>query len=177
MARAFRPQLSQVAELDNLLGFKGNYMMFPLKRHNYLTALLAAPHLDEFNAVRDADQLSTLSVIRLRAMRALIRRNSAHQVELARYIDEAIENKLAEDDREPDVVIVPTEMLHIEALPGDHPILEDFKLRHRKADAMKAEAEAIRQQALLLSGNYADPDVDRLVHVEGQLNVPIGNDE
>ncbi len=41
-AITFKP-LSQVADLDNLLGFKGNYMVFPLKESNPLTDFMMDP--------------------------------------------------------------------------------------------------------------------------------------
>ena len=40
-----------------------------------------------------------------------------------------------------DDIIVPTTSLYIEALPGAHPILEDFKLMHRLVDVKKAKAD------------------------------------
>ena len=35
--RADMPCLEEVADLDDLLGFKGNSMMFPLRKSNVLT--------------------------------------------------------------------------------------------------------------------------------------------
>ena len=40
------------------------------------------------------------------------------------------------------MVIVPSNSLYIEALPGTHPLLEDFKLIHRAIDVKKVQAEA-----------------------------------
>lgn len=34
-------RLVEIADIDNLLGYKGNYMIFPLKEHNYLTNYMA----------------------------------------------------------------------------------------------------------------------------------------
>ena len=39
------------------------------------------------------------------------------------------------------MVIVPSDQLYIEALPGTHPILEDFKLIHRALDVKRVQAE------------------------------------
>ena len=36
---------------------------------------------------------------------------------------------------------MPSNSLYIEALPGTHPLLEDFKLIHRALDVKKAQAE------------------------------------
>src|SRR4030095_2091860 len=43
--------LEEVADLDNLLGFKGNYMMFPMKKGNVLTDSLMIPYLDPINGL------------------------------------------------------------------------------------------------------------------------------
>ena len=40
-----------------------------------------------------------------------------------------------------DEIIIPTGQLFIEALPGSHPLLEDFMLLHRAEDVRKVKAE------------------------------------
>jgi len=67
-----------------------------------------------------------------------------------------------------DEIIVPTGELFVEALPGRHPLLEDFKLRHRAEDVRRArsetrrvELENLRLAARLLAGELEDPDVER----------------
>ena len=74
----------------------------------------------------------------------------------------------------PQRIIVPTDSLYIEALPGKHPILEDFKLKHRMIDAQKAmaehksmELENIRAEARLRKQDLTDPDIDKNIHIEG----------
>src|SRR5205807_2837258 len=50
-------KLADVADLNNLLGYKGNYMMFPLTENNYLTLHMMQDYLeigDEIT-VRDPD--------------------------------------------------------------------------------------------------------------------------
>src|SRR5262249_271719 len=49
--------LEEVADLDTLLGFKGNYMMFPLKASNVLTDFMMIPYLDAVMGIRDPDLL------------------------------------------------------------------------------------------------------------------------
>ena len=36
----------QIADLDRPLGFKGNYMIFPLRKSNPLTDLMMVPYVD-----------------------------------------------------------------------------------------------------------------------------------
>ena len=69
---------------------------------------------------------------------------------------------------------MPTDALFIEALPADRPLLEDYKLRARAAEAGKDEAEAarvrldnLRRGARILAGDLTDPDIDRKTVVEG----------
>jgi hypothetical protein len=73
-----------------------------------------------------------------------------------------------------DEIIVPTGSLFIEALPGAHPILEDFKLMHRAVDVKKVQAEVrgmefenLRFAARLLHGEREDPTIEKKIVVEG----------
>ena len=73
-----------------------------------------------------------------------------------------------------DIVIVPTDSLYIEALPGKHPILEDFKLIHRVVDVKKVQSEVrhselenVRLAARALKGEYEDPDIEKKIVIEG----------
>ena len=81
---------------------------------------------------------------------------------------------------EGDIVIVPTTSLYIEALPGTHPLLEDFKLIHRaidvkkvQADVRHAELENARLASRVLKGNDEDPDIDKMIVVEGGQGVVV----
>jgi hypothetical protein len=83
-------------------------------------------------------------------------------------------------DQTPEMVIVPSNSLYIEALPGTHPLLEDFKLIHRaidikraQAEARKAELENLRLAARLAQGELGDPDIDKVVVVESGQNVTV----
>ena len=81
------------------------------------------------------------------------------------------------------MVIVPSNSLYIEALPGTHPLLEDFKLIHRaidvkraQAEARKAELENLRLGARLATEELGDPDIDKVVVVKNgqQITVDTG---
>ncbi|MDQ6667207.1 MAG: hypothetical protein M3Y53_03150 [Thermoproteota archaeon] len=50
-------------------------------------------------------------------------------------------DRLLSPMKEKELVIVPTTSLFIEAVPGKHPLLEDFKLVHRALDVKKVQAE------------------------------------
>jgi hypothetical protein len=81
--------------------------------------------------------------------------------------------------RSTDEIIIPTGQLFIEALPGSHPLLEDFKLLHRledvrkvKSEVRRAELENLRLAARVVGGQQKvelleDPDIEKKVVVVG----------
>jgi hypothetical protein len=170
-------KLYEIADLDNLLGFKGNYMIFPMTDFNYMTWFLIHKyiHVDDATGVtaQDPDEASSLSIAMLQRMMASI----IDATSFAQNKD-AFEDLMCQllSRRSPEMMIVPSDSLYIEALPGTHPLLEDFKLIHRaidvkraQAEARKAELENLRLAARLSRGDLGDPDVDRVVVVgEGQ---------
>lgn len=122
--------LEQVADLDNLLGFKGNYMMFPLKKSNVLTDFMMIPYMDGVMAIRDPDPLGNWTLSDFIKYVCCLR-HQLSQAEFDRFLPglqatyQRLVNAATTDGEE---IIVPTDSLFIEALPGVHPILEDFKL-------------------------------------------------
>lgn len=165
--------LHQIADLDSLLGFRGNLAIFPLAKSNALTTYLAQDFLDSALALRDpddSDDIPTASEAVKIAKCALEKSGESERERIGEWLMEAL--RLAHSVcRE---VIVPTGELFIEALPGAHPLLEDFKLRHRAFDAAKAatevrtaQMELIRRAMRLERGNTDDPDIDKLVRIEG----------
>jgi hypothetical protein len=82
--------------------------------------------------------------------------------------------------RSTDEIIVPTGQLFIEALPGTHPLLEDFKLLHRVEDVRKvraevrhAELENLRLAGRVLEDKLEDPYNGRRVLIEGNAGVAV----
>jgi hypothetical protein len=83
-----------------------------------------------------------------------------------------------------DEIVVPTNSLFIEALPGVHPILEDFKLFHRVVDVKKVQAEVraaefenLRAADRLLHGEREDPTTEKKVVIEGGTSVVVSPDD
>jgi hypothetical protein len=167
--------LIQVADLDKPLGFKGNYMIFPLKQHNALTEFMAAPYIDAAFGAIDPDELSNLNLNDFSKFICCLHDNDPELFE--EYKDELRDwygQLLADPLRNGDEIVVPSGSLYIEALPAAYPILEDFKLRHRQLDVFKGQAEArklelenLRYAARLLSDEREDPDVEKKIVVEG----------
>jgi hypothetical protein len=169
-------QLVEIADLDHPLGYKGNYIIFPLKTCLYLTNFMMREFFDDYFGVRDPDLAANYSVEELLTYaEALIRDGNLTSAQHD-ALTTIVMTKLRQPRRDSDLVIVPTGELYIEALPGAHVLLEDFKLNHRFVDMAKARAEwreaeleNLRRAARLLQEepNLQDPDVDRHIVVEG----------
>lgn len=168
-------QLVEVADLDTPLGFKGNYMIFPLKEHNALTELMAAPYIDEAFGAMDPDELSNINLTEFsKYICCLHKEDPAEYERLKPVLRYWLEKLLADPLRNGDEVIVPTGSLFIEMLPSDKSLLEDFKLKHREWDVYKVQAEVrrmelenIRYAARLLNAEREDPDVEKQVIING----------
>jgi hypothetical protein len=172
--------LEEVADLDNLLGFKGNYMIFPLKQSNALTDFMMIPYLDPVFGLRDPDPLGNWTLTSFVEYVCCLRKTLAKEKFLERLpglmkVYQQLMNAPGTDGEE---IVVPTDSLYIEALPGVHPILEDFKLMHRAVDVKKAQAEVraiefenIRAAARLLAGQREDPTIEKKVVIEGGSSV------
>ncbi len=191
-------KLHQVADLENLIGFKGNYMIFPMVNFNYMTWFMMQDylHLDEITGVtaQDPDPLAGLSITQMKDAMATVyaadTKSFAAEITLTlkdgttrtlskRAIFEEIMLRLL-SKKDPEMVIVPSNSLYIEALPGTHPLLEDFKLIHRAIDVKKVQAEArhaelenLRLAARLSKGEHGDPDIDKVVVVGSGQNVTV----
>jgi hypothetical protein len=176
-------ELNEVADLDNLLGFKGNYMIFPLVEYDYLTYYMMQDYVDVGAIVRakDPHEFGNFSLDQLEDyMRNLYEQSPerfrAQEEEFKSLIVDYLSSKPSDD-----LVIVPTKSLYIEALPGTYPLLEDFKLIHRALDVKKVQAEVrhaelenARLASRILKGNDEDPDIDKKIVVEGTDDVIVG---
>ncbi len=172
---AEKKQLIEVADINNLLGFKGNYMIFPMKEHNPLTSLMAAPYVDEGFGAMDPDELGSITLTEFSKYLCCLHANEPALFEQLKPVLQAWYEKLVSDpQRNGDEVIVPTGSLFIEMLPSEKSLLEDFKLAHREWDVYKVQAEVrrmelenIRYAARLLNAQMEDPDVEKKIVIEG----------
>jgi hypothetical protein len=171
-------QMNEIADLDTILGYKGNYAIYPLVENNFITLSMMLEYLefsDDVMRLRDPDQFANYTVDELLKLADCIKRHdrdtfNAHAKDLKDLIVKRLISGRSEDDR----VIVPTDSLYLEALVGTHPLLEDFKLLHRSLDVKKVQAEVrhaelenIRLAARALRGKDADPDIDKTVLIKG----------
>jgi hypothetical protein len=174
--------LVEVADLDKLLGFKGNYMIFPLKEHNALTEIMAAPYVDEAFGAIDPDQLGNVSLDDYaKYVCCLHKELPADEFNRLRpELQKWLEKLLADPLRNGDEIIVPSGSLYIEMLPSSHTLLEDFKLKHRAMDVLKVQSEVrqmelenLRYAARLLAEERDDPRVEKKIVVEGNGINPV----
>ena len=181
-----KKKLVDVADLDEVLGFKGNYTIFALKENTYLTLRMMQDYL-EVGAdlvLRDPDEFGELTVDELAELAATLHVRDPERFKL-RYtaIREELVAKLSSPRAGADLVIVPTSSLYIEALVGTHPLLEDFKLIHRALDVKKVQAD-VRHQELenlrlarrLFAGKDDDPDIDKNIVVSNGTGIVVGTD-
>lgn len=168
--------LAEVADLENLLGYKGNYMIFPLKEGNCLTDFMMTPYMDPALGLRDPDEFGNWTLEEFSKYVCCLKKSMGEN--RFRDIRDSLRNHyqrlLSAPHRSSEEIVVSTGSLFIEALPGAHPILEDFKLKHRAMDVKKvqseirkAELENIRAAARILSAEYEDPDIDKKIVIEG----------
>lgn len=177
--------LVAVADLDTLLGFKGNYMIFPLKEHNALTEFMAAPYIDRAFGAMDPDELSNVNLDEYsKYVCCLHEKLPAAEFEAIKPELKAwLEKLLATPLRNGDEIVVPTGSLFIKALVDQNAILEDFKLKHRELDVFKVQEdvrkaglENLRLAARLLNAEREDPDIEKKVVIEGSANPVIDLD-
>ena len=167
-------RLHEVADVDNLLGFKGNYAIFPLRERNAITDFMMQDFVDSYFIAMDPDpdgQLPTPDEALEIAACAWDDASDAQREKITAWLVDTLNNQR----RNSEEVVVPTGQLFIEALPGAHPLLEDFKLKHRIIDVHRAladqrrdEFEALRYAARVGAGELGDPEV------QTQIQVPDG---
>lgn len=183
-----RKKLVDVADLDNVLGYKGNYMIFALKENNYITLHMMQDYLDvgEELLLRDPDELGNYSIEELQKLAAAALAKITDPAERKARREEfkqMLMDRLTSPRKDNDRVIVPTNSLYIECLVGTHPLLEDFKLIHRALDVKKVQAEVrhaelenVRLAARALEGKREDPDIEKKIVIEGPVAGVIPND-
>lgn len=182
-------RLIELANLDELIGFKGNYMLFPLRQPTYLTTYMMQSYIG--GAIEDAatlaDATSEVPFGRAEGAATLVARDpdpasitsvqiaalSEHlegwgllTTELETTLDAMLRRRLLEPAGEPSEIVVATDSLYIEALPGTHPILEDFKLRHRALDVERVNLENTRMEMRLWDLEFDDPEIDKVIRVD-----------
>jgi hypothetical protein len=173
-------KLVEVADLDTLLGFKGNYLIFPLKEPCYLTRFMMQEYVDDYFGIHDPDPYGNYTTEELLEYIECAYHDQGATEDVRAILRDTLIERLTSPRRDAEEIVVPTGKLFIEALPGEHALLEDFKLLHRGMDVMKvraevreAELENLRRAARLIAGEREDPDIDKRVLVQGNAGVVV----
>jgi len=176
-----KTKLVEIADLNNPLGFKGNYMIFPLKTEHYITDYMMQDYVDQtLGGIRDPDEYGNYSVDEIVELICHIYKKDPDSFtdDLKKEFQDIIAKRLTSARREKEDVIIPTDSLYLEAMPGTRPVLENFKLAHRAIDVKKVESEVrkqeldnIRRAAKILKGELEDPDIEKQVMITGDKEV------
>lgn len=169
--------LAIAADLDELLGFKGNYMIFPLRESNPVTDLQMAPYVVAgWNEIVDPDDIGNWTldefVRYVNCLKATL--PEADFAAVQEQLRAQYRRLLSEPRRDGEVLTLPTSSLFIEALPATQTLMEEFKRRHRGVDVKRAQAEVrrielenLRYAMRVLKDELDDPDVEKHVVVAG----------
>lgn len=183
--------LAQIADLDSPLGFKGNYMIFPLRESNPLTDMMMVPYVDTELGLHDPDDTAAWDPEAFARYARCLLKLHRERDDLTDAQYKALEDALREQYTRivsatrpmTDEIIVPTNSLFIEALPGAHPLLEDFKLLHRLMDVGKVreevrrmQLESLRYAARILDNSLEDPEIDKQIVINGATGVVVPGD-
>ena len=177
--RSAYKKLHEVADIDSPLGFKGNYMLFPLKECNLITDYMMSEFVDGYFGIRDPDALSEFTNEELAAYAKTLNEEQAKKVHAI------IAQRLDTSHRDEDTIVMPTGQIYMEALVGTHTLLEPFKLAHRGYDALAAREELrrkglenLRYAARMTSAtpDFEDPDVDKNVKIKGGNGIIVDTD-
>jgi hypothetical protein len=174
-----RKKLNEVADLDTVLGYKGNYMVFAAKKRSHLHNYMMHDFIDEYSAgLKDPDGYAQYTTQELIDYLRCLRQNNLRQYEAEKTkIIEILNEKQKLPRKEKERIVIPTNSVYIEALPGKHAILEDFKLVHRALDVKKVQAELrkmelenLRYASRLDKDKLGDPDFEKQVLINGAKN-------
>ncbi|MGF1471004.1 MAG: hypothetical protein ACFB50_04575 [Rubrobacteraceae bacterium] len=178
-------RLHEIADLDTLLGFKGNYMIFPLKECAYITDYMMQDYVDDYFGIRDPDPVAGFTTEELLTHAEKVWHDEETTNETRETLNALVRQRLASPRLEDERIVVTTGQLFIEALKGEHTLLEHFKEQHRGMDVLKVNEEV--QEARLENLRFAarlvadeprldDPEVDKRVEIEGAASVDIDAD-
>jgi hypothetical protein len=137
--------------------------------------------VDEYFGVRDPNQYANSTIEELAQVVAAAIQDPSKSDDDKKTLKDYFIQRLLDDRTASDTVIVPTGQLFLEALPGKHVLLEDFKLLHRIEDVRKVQAEVrhaelenLRLAARLIAGEREDPEIEKRILVD--KGVPVVSD-
>ncbi|MCP4129129.1 MAG: hypothetical protein GY753_19050 [Gammaproteobacteria bacterium] len=171
--------LAQIGDLSNPLGFMGNYIILPMYETNALTDFMMDPYVvfakGEYG-ISDPDPAGNMSLEEFSDYVCCLKKTLSTErfEQLAPTLSDRLKQLLQSSVRENEEIIVGTGNLYIEALPGAHSIMEQFKHLHRQIDVKAAQEELrttaidnIRRAQRILNSELEDPDIEAKYLFEG----------
>lgn len=177
--------LSEIADIDRPLGFRGNLAVFELRECSQLTDYMAAEYIDPIGGVAAPGALAGISVDEFSEyLSAAAQSGVLTQQQLNGLVQLAVVMLTRETDNA-DELTLPTGQLFMEALPGDTSLLEPFKLEHRGLDVVSVEEDvrakridALRRVSRLRSGEFErDPVQVEHFHLGEPRDIPHVTDD
>ena len=188
--------LSEVADLNRPLGFKGNYMIFPMLESNPITEFMMDPYVtlaEGEYGVSDPDPIGNMTLEEFSEYVCCLKAHFDKQreetsdggddvglpetnsfEELKPFLRATLKKLLERSLRSNEEVIVPCDCMYIEALPGAHSVMEKFKHLHRQIDVKKVQAEVreyeldnIRRAQRIVDDDLEDPEIEAKYVFEG----------
>lgn len=168
--------LGSIAHVDQLLGFKGNYAVFPLKDCSHITDFMMREFVDDYLGVRDPALDMGVTSAELIEYAKEVWEDETISDEDRTTLSEILAKSLSSPVPDTQEIILPTGQVYMEALKGETTLLEDFKLAHRGLDVLKVQEEVregrlenLRRAGLMVQDipDFSDADVDKNVRIIG----------
>lgn len=136
-------KLQDIADLDQPLGYKGNYILYRLKTCTVITDFMIQNYVDDHFGLKDPALETGYDTAELLeyAREVLSDREAPLTAEERSTLVALVARKLQEPSSDEDMIIVPTGQLFMDALKGGQTLLESFKRAHRGLDVLKVEEE------------------------------------
>ena len=169
-----RATLAEIADLDRMLGFKGNYIMYPMKESNGLTDYMMTPYLDATLGVRDPDEVGNWTLEEFTDYVGCLKSklSDSEFAEIEPVLEAQRKKLLTSAFRNGEHVVIPSNSLYMQMLVDSGKALEGFKEAHRLMDVMKVKAEVraaeldnLRRAKLVLNNQLDDPNVESVKNV------------
>lgn len=184
-------KLHQVADLDQPMGYKGNYILYRLKTCTYITDYMMQNYIDAHFGLKDPALDTPYDTAELLAYAQQVLNDATTPLTDAERSSllALVSHQLTTPEFMDDTIIVTTGELFMDALKGGQTLLESFKRAHRGLDVLKVEEEvrasrlrSLQHAAMLLqeTPNFNQPAFDRSVVVHdhtGHAVVPVPPDD
>ncbi|GGC75746.1 hypothetical protein [Chelatococcus reniformis] len=181
--------LSRAANIYKPAGVVANYLVFPMYEANPITDFMMEPYValaEGEYGLSDPDPIGNMTLDEFADYVCCLRKhyeekNRADEFEkLKPELRDALKKLLQRSRRDEDIVIPCEDGLYIEALPGAHSVMEQFKHLHRIIDVKSAQADVrgkeldnIRRAERILTNELGDPDVERQINISGTAGVVV----